>query len=299
MVSHRVTHPRAFAYKFGGDEDRPSLRFAVYMPRDLMNCTIASFYKLDDTELTKRQICARRIFIRLFQRHAARPFAAIPQEELLGIISMFLMCLDEFFFFGSFKSNGRSERLIHSIYITEHYETRGDVLGVVNYRKWIIRVSRYHNYKPFSSLEYVVTSLVHEMIHVFLVAYSCMCRHCEAEGVEGIGRELGLHGRAFLVISFAIVSQLSMNWDPSFAIEMRRVSFWIPWRNYWAMSVDRRDNTMGQGSWTGANVDDIAYKCIRALPNDIHIDQPRLRYFVLQTAASPREPLKWWIDKID
>jgi hypothetical protein len=299
MVSRTVRHPRAFAYKFGGDEAPPRLRSEAYIPRDLMNCTIASFYRLDDTQLTKRQIGARRFFLRVFQLHAARPFEEIPYEELRAIMSMLLVCLDEFFFLGSLTRDDGSGAQIESLSITKHLgRLRGKTFKVSKNKKWHIRISSSRRHQTSSSLEFIVSTLIHEMVHIFQLSYCCRCSHCQAEDLEGIGIRLGFHGRVFLMLSFAILNQLLMNWDPIFGTELCRSDFWVPWWQYWELSVDGRDDKMGRQGRTAAVADDITYKCTRAAPKDIRIDQLRLRYSVLQTAASSREPFRTWISKV-
>ncbi|KAI0391476.1 hypothetical protein F5Y17DRAFT_460798 [Xylariaceae sp. FL0594] len=158
-----VTHQRACAYKRGGNEPRPRLSFEAYMPRDLMNCTIASFClppsssvsssssssttttsthydgrrpdkeeneKGTQPRLTTRQEVAKREFLKLF-RHT-QDMASVPGAEFARIVYTLAEHLDEFFFFGSLTRNGGGQEgrsLIKEIRMMQPTRYRDDKEG--------------------------------------------------------------------------------------------------------------------------------------------------------------------------
>ncbi|KAK5630470.1 hypothetical protein RRF57_006185 [Xylaria bambusicola] len=74
-----VRHSRPFAYKKRTNV-RPNLQIYAYKPRDLLNCTVASFYEITDDQLTTQQLHAKHRFIDLFERHARRQTKILMQQ---------------------------------------------------------------------------------------------------------------------------------------------------------------------------------------------------------------------------
>ncbi|KAI0975335.1 hypothetical protein F4678DRAFT_457608 [Xylaria arbuscula] len=206
-------HPRPFAYMKSTDAC-PLLRPHAYKARELLNATVASFYKISDVNLTPRQERARTEFIKLFKSHARRLNTGFCDAEIRDILQRLMEYLDEFFFFGSVTALVKKIELIY-------FPPHEDLLGQCNIGKGTRaspqfeitldrRAMNYERYywKPATVSE-LVTTLAHEMIHVFLIAFVCDCPECMRNDFNAVGFKTTWHGPTFRGLDYAVMVSLA------------------------------------------------------------------------------------------
>ncbi|KAI0451950.1 hypothetical protein F5B21DRAFT_506722 [Xylaria acuta] len=211
----KTKHARPFAYKTG-DNIRPPFQPCAYGARELLNCTVASFYEISNSKLTSHQRQAKRNFIELFERQAKVSLEDLDDSDLdlYNTLTALMGYLDEFFFFGSL-TNG-SPPLIQNLVLTS-FPPGMDYLGYcqkVEDKNWlpqfIISIDRYH--QEHRGLPNFVSALVHEMTHTFLWAFVCRCPGCRRNEINTLGMEESHHGPTFRGLNYAVMVCMA-NWS--------------------------------------------------------------------------------------
>lgn len=202
-----------------------------YAAKDLLEETLCSFYGLDVAQLTSRQ---RRGF-RRFRKHLAyfvEDGIKDPSEPALqDHFELLAKDFDRIFFFGSLCT-------IHRPIITIQL-ARQDVLYNPNgvYGAWckpMTPVSGIPQYQitlaigatVLHATEDLVLTLVHEMIHAYLLSFVCDQAQCAKDVLNTVGFWSSSHGPTFRALQFAIYSTLR-DWGDYFGNYLVNV---IPWR---------------------------------------------------------------------
>ncbi|KAJ2983123.1 hypothetical protein NUW58_g6302 [Xylaria curta] len=203
-------HARPFAYK-NGESVRPFLQPYAYKARDLMNCTVASFYELSDDQLAPHQRRAKEGFIKLFNRRLKVPTAELHETRLYSTLKKLMRHIDEFFFFGSLTHDLQSP--IRRLALT-HFPPEADLLGrccLINTDDGLpgfeISLEKYEDYKGHKlvDLPNLVHTLIHELTHAFLEGFCCHCSQCKRNDINAVGMEFTGHGPIFRGMHYAVM----------------------------------------------------------------------------------------------
>ncbi|KAH8162210.1 hypothetical protein CIB48_g6024 [Xylaria polymorpha] len=289
-----MKHPKPFAYR-PDDDVRPSLQPRAYRARELLNCTVASFYELTGDKLTAHQIQAKRNFIELFGRQAKIPFKDLDESDsgLYDTLTTLMGYLDEFFFFGSLTHG--EPPVIRRLELTK-FPPEMDVLGRCkpiedeNGRpEFVISLEKsYHGHQ--TNLPEFVATLVHEMTHAFLGAFTCDCPKCHRNDINAVGAEFSGHGPTFRGLDYAaMVSMATWSADLDDVFKVRSKSTYIT-----TSSLSREKVNIEDAKQTGrlTQIRMLPYVknpsnrlLIRVSEDSIFIDVKRLRENVRSTAA--------------
>ncbi|KAI0509048.1 hypothetical protein F5B22DRAFT_649323 [Xylaria bambusicola] len=209
--SLKVLHSRPFAYKKSTDV-RPVLCYYAYRARDLMNCTVASFYEISDGQLTPQQLRAKREFIAVFERHAKRQTKNLHATDLYNVMNKLMELLDTFFFFGSVT------HLVHWLVLTVFppWDLKlglCEELATKIIPKFDISIHRKRGSR-LATLAELVDTLLHEMTHTFLMAFTCCCPKCLRNDHNALSQGTTGHGPTFCGLSYAAMRCLGQ-WNPA------------------------------------------------------------------------------------
>ncbi|KAI0474863.1 hypothetical protein F4859DRAFT_514709 [Xylaria cf. heliscus] len=204
-------HPKPFAYR-NRDNVRPSLQPQAYRARELLNCTVASFYEISDRELTLQQGQAKKNFIKLFTRQAKMPLKDLDDSNmsLYDTLKTMMGYLDEFFFFGSLITGPQS--MIRRLVLTNSPPGMGHMLGRCEeqhdkkaaFPRFAIYLEK-HPKGEHKNLPQFVATLAHEMSHAFLAAFTCQCSRCLRNDINAVGAEFSGHGPTFRGLNYAVL----------------------------------------------------------------------------------------------
>ncbi|KAI0444419.1 hypothetical protein F4803DRAFT_549225 [Xylaria telfairii] len=292
--SNGMKHPRPFAYR-PDDDVRPSLQPRAYKARELLNCTVASFYKLTGDELTAHQIQAKKDFIELFGRQAKRPFKELDESDsdLYDTLITLMGYLDEFFFFGSLTHG--EPPVIRRLELT-NFPPGMDVLGRCEpiedengQLEFVISLAKYYHNQQTNLPQFVAT-LVHEMTHVFLGAFTCVCDKCHRNDINAVGMEFSSHGPMFRGLDYAaMVSMATWSADLDDVFKARSKSTYISTSSL-ILEKAKIEGATQNGRLTRMTM--LPYiknpsnrLLIRISEDSIFIDVKRLRENVRRTAA--------------
>ncbi|KAI0855194.1 hypothetical protein F4860DRAFT_507667 [Xylaria cubensis] len=207
-----VKHQKPFAYRMG-DNVRPSLQPGAYRARELLNCTVASFYEIKNSKLTPHQRQAKRDFIELFERQTKTPLKDLDDSilGLYGTLTVLARHLDEFFFFGSLTKS--SSPLIHELVLT-NLPPHADCLGgcqKIDDKDGLPQfvISLYRDHEEHQDLPSLVSTLAHEMTHAFLTAFVCSCPECQRNEINTVGVKSSHHGPMFRGLEYAAMVSMA------------------------------------------------------------------------------------------
>ncbi|TRX95103.1 hypothetical protein FHL15_004188 [Xylaria flabelliformis] len=211
-ATNDVKHQKPFAYRME-DNVRPSLQPGAYRARELLNCTVASFYEIRNNQLTPHQRQAKRDFIELFERQTKTPLKDLDDSilGLYGTLAVLMGHLDEFFFFGSLTKS--SSPLIHRLVLT-NLPPHADCLGgchEVDDKEGSPQfvISLYRDHQEHQDLPSLASTLAHEMTHAFLAAFVCSCSECQRNEINTTGVKSSHHGPIFRGLEYAIMASMA------------------------------------------------------------------------------------------
>ncbi|KAI0548894.1 hypothetical protein F4679DRAFT_585088 [Xylaria curta] len=207
-----VKHHKPYAYRIG-DNVRPSLQPGAYRARELLNCTVASFYEIGNSKLTPHQRKAKTDFIKLFERQIKTPLKDLKDSDfdLYGTLVVLMGHLDEFFFFGSL-TNGSSP-LIQKLVLT-NLPPDVDYLGIcqnVDDKEGLTQfvISLFRDHEEHQTFPALVSTLAHEMTHAFLMAFVCSCPGCQRNEINTVGIKSSQHGPMFRGLDYAVMASMA------------------------------------------------------------------------------------------
>ncbi|KAI0474864.1 hypothetical protein F4859DRAFT_521900 [Xylaria cf. heliscus] len=209
-VLHPGQHPEWPGYTGIGTELNFRLQIRMYDARTLVENTIASFFKIkDDRNLTPRQLAARRKIIQLFKKLEGQTTPFGTRE-----VRAFLPLFDDFFFFGAMVNSGGPPR----VYL--HVWSRAARLATrlaSPFYEWdmpygFARSRHVRGYGPVSEIHiaghsfyidpvplwFLMETLIHEMVHVYIQLFLCRCPTCWSDCLNTRG--LDGHGQSFLML---------------------------------------------------------------------------------------------------
>ncbi|KAI1756810.1 hypothetical protein F4782DRAFT_549249 [Xylaria castorea] len=217
-----VKHPKPFAYRTG-DNVRPSLQPRAYRARELLNCTVASFYEISNSKLTSRQRQAKMDFIELFERQAKIPLKDLDDSDLdlCNTMVTLMKHLDDFFFFGSLTHG--SPPFIRKFAVTNLPYDTAIGLCKIKLRNNGLPVCRIFIEKEQAALAQMVATLVHEMVHAFLGVFTCTCDKCVRNDINAVGLKLSGHGPIFRGMHYAVMLCMA-DWSAELDVVFRKDS---------------------------------------------------------------------------
>ncbi|KAI1288728.1 hypothetical protein F5Y03DRAFT_404520 [Xylaria venustula] len=205
-------HQRPFAYKQRTDGP-VFLRPHSYKAQELLNATVASFYKVSDVDLTHHQGNAKRKFIDLFEAYARRPNTEFRDLEIHALLQVLMGYLDDFFFFGSVTAIVEKLDLRyfasfenHKFGYCRHVRTEASSRFEIHLNRRPSGIGRRNRLATVSEL---VSTLAHEMIHAFLGAFVCDCPDCMRNDFNAVGFSTSGHGPTFRGLGYAVMVSLA------------------------------------------------------------------------------------------
>ncbi|KAI8955710.1 hypothetical protein F4801DRAFT_600916 [Xylaria longipes] len=205
--TYDVKHPKPFAYRIG-DNARPSLQPRAYRARELLNCTVASFYEISNSKLTPHQRQAKKDFIELFESQAKIPLQDLSNTclDLYATLMILMRYLDKFFFFGSLTHGSPPpiQKLVLTGFPpgTDHLASC-QVVNQKGFPEFVISLNK--DAEEHQDLPQLVATLIHEMTHAFLMAFVCGCPRCRRNEINTVGMEKSGHGPTFRGLHYAVM----------------------------------------------------------------------------------------------
>ncbi|KAI0538921.1 hypothetical protein GGR58DRAFT_500706 [Xylaria digitata] len=289
VKTYFTKHLKPYAYK-NRHNVRPSLEVRAYKARDLLNCTVASFYDIRNEDLTSHQRHAKREFIELFETQAKRPIAELHDTDLYSTMKTLKAYLDEFFFFGSLTPLSQEFTLIH-------FPPGTRVLGFCNLMetkdgsfRFKIALDKRRNEQP-AALSELVATLVHELTHAFLKVFVCQCPRCLRNDFNGVGVQTTGHGPIFRGMHYAaMVSLAGWSEDLDRVFKIKGDGIYIEGSSLASEKISMED---AKRSGASHKMNMLPYiknpssrLLIRVSEDSVIIDVDRLRTNVMRTAKS-------------
>ncbi|KAF2972402.1 hypothetical protein GQX73_g1180 [Xylaria multiplex] len=296
VESYLIKHLKPFAYKKRHNA-RPSLQVRAYRARDLLNCTVASFYDISNEDLTSHQRRAKKEFIELFERQAKRPIAELHDTDLYSTLKTLKACLDEFFFFGSLTPFSQEFTLTH-------FPPGTRLHGLFNLTetedksfRFKITLDKRRDGKP-AALPELVATLVHELTHAFLRVFACQCPRCLRNDFNGVGIKTTRHGPIFRGMHYAaMVSLASWSEELDRVFRIRSGGTYIQRSSLASEKISIEDVKKSGDSQKMHMLPYIrkpsSRLLIRVSEDSVVIDVDRLRANVKRTAASIRPAISF------
>ncbi|KAI4861770.1 hypothetical protein F4820DRAFT_464422 [Hypoxylon rubiginosum] len=204
---------------------RLNLQQKAYKARDLLNATVAAFYRRDK-DLSGRQRHAHEAFTSRFTDRQ-ETYGRKPSPETTNALASagddvryLARQLDDFFFF---------RQVIDHVHIKTGFDVVGrDPLRIDrrvegetfrraernrSFVQIVINVGS-HSDDRLYPLDAIVGQLMHEMVHAYLLVFACDCWRCGRDSLNTVGVEDDGHGPAFLMLHRLVLSEMR-KWDAS------------------------------------------------------------------------------------
>ncbi|KAI5927279.1 hypothetical protein F4810DRAFT_650107 [Camillea tinctor] len=211
-----IRHPAPPAY-VKADQDRPQLEVRKYKARDLLNCTVGSFFDVPEDEQPLFQREAKENFLKRFDRCMEYTTEELHAQDLAQILKGFVEHMDDYFFLGSMA---RGAQPIVEAQMGEHKDYPGS-LGQCEYSKYpdgalrcILRIVRQTSGGSLHALPDLVETSLHEMTHAYIDTFVCDLPQCERNVLNTSGIKKSQHGPTFRALSYAVMSCISQ-WRPA------------------------------------------------------------------------------------
>ncbi|KAI1765293.1 hypothetical protein GGR53DRAFT_465483 [Hypoxylon sp. FL1150] len=197
---------------------RLNLQKNAYKARELLNATVAAFYRRDRKDLSSRQTSARRAFLARFAErkgfYGSKPLnnnmITLAWDDVMYLAKQ----LDRYFFFHLVTDNiqirtgfdvvGKDPlKLQKRIEGSTHPCSEGN-------RSWTqinLNIGSKRSGKMYP-LEDIVGQLMHEMTHAYLQIYVCNCWKCERDSLNTVGVEEDGHGPVFLMLHRLVLTEM-------------------------------------------------------------------------------------------
>ncbi|KAI1502990.1 hypothetical protein F5X99DRAFT_426577 [Biscogniauxia marginata] len=208
-------HPSPPAY-IRRNQDRPNLETRKYKARDLLNCTVGSFFDVPGRELSKIQRKAKEEFLKSFDSYMKLTEAELHAKGLHQVLKGLMQQVDDYFFFGSLT---RGPPAIIKLIICDSKAIPG-ILGRCDYvtrpggrPRCFVRIAQDRGEEP-RQLPDLVESVLHEMIHAYIHAFVCNLSRCERNHLNTTGVFGSRHGPTFRALVYAVMVCMA-RWRPS------------------------------------------------------------------------------------
>ncbi|KAI1631851.1 hypothetical protein F4809DRAFT_653723 [Biscogniauxia mediterranea] len=289
-----IRHPPPPAY-IKADQDRPTLEVRKYKARDLLNCTVGSFYEVPEEERPLIQHEAKKKFLKMFDSYMKVTERELHAKGLYRILKSFMAQIDDYFFFGSLT---RGALPIVELRVCESKDYPG-LLGRCDYEEYaggaprcLVRVMRQHvtegNLRSLPDL--VITSL-HEMVHAYVHAFVCNRPRCERNCLNTRGVENSHHGPTFRALAYAAMACIS-RWRPSLGRYFQPPVFtrFVEYNSYEREKIQLEDDkAFGKLDQFLPLVKAPSHlQLIQIRQDKVLIDSERLRVHVKKYAAKPK-----------
>ncbi|KAI0126881.1 hypothetical protein BJ170DRAFT_422101 [Xylariales sp. AK1849] len=208
-------HPQPPGYVLGSSQPRPVLAPRSYVARELLNCTVGSFYKIPHGELTQHQIKAQSAFIQQYKKYIMMSEDELHAGNLHRLLNELMGYLDDFFFFGSMTKgpNLAVTIEIHDVLTVgdaRYYGWCEEAVDDDDPPRVVLRLARRITDRNLSLSE-LITSMSHEMVHAYLGYFRCGNAKCESYLLNHGG--ISGHGPTFRALEYATAKCLA-EWHP-------------------------------------------------------------------------------------
>ncbi|KAI0597381.1 hypothetical protein F4775DRAFT_560933 [Biscogniauxia sp. FL1348] len=200
-----LRHPPPPAY-MKADQDRPTLEIRKYKARELLNCTVGSFFEVPEEEQPLMQHEAKKKFLKRFDSYMKLTESELHAKNLKRILKGFMTQMDEYFFFGSLTKGAHP---IVELQVCESKDYPG-LLGQCDYEedtggapRCLVTVVRQKQEGKLRSLPALIISTLHEMVHAYVHTFVCNLPRCERNRLNTKGVEDSQHGPTFRALAYA------------------------------------------------------------------------------------------------
>ncbi|RYP07092.1 hypothetical protein DL764_002724 [Monosporascus ibericus] len=189
-----------------------------YMPRDLMNFSVKTFWLREDDDLSLRHEDARKSFTRTFLQSRAKFDQEFEGDKTLNVhirdVNNLRAHIDNFFFFGQLRDHVDVDLGMDVVAPTEDGSVKEGWNGYT-----VLRGDQCHLKINIASknqifpLITIAETLVHEMAHAYLMLFSARnCEKCDKARLSTIGLPGDGHGLVFQMLHRIMVTTIR-EWD--------------------------------------------------------------------------------------